>query len=90
MVNAPALHRSNLMTPLERIFSEGYARLKMTASWELVEMEHGPPVGAGNEMSIKFVDFRQCLFNMVVLRLLAISEAVNPAYFAPPVVKQTF
>ena len=44
MVNAPALHRSNLMTPLERIFSEGDARLKMTASWELVELGDGPQV----------------------------------------------
>ena len=44
MVNVPALHRSNLMTPLERIFSEGDARLKMTASWELVKLEDGPQV----------------------------------------------
>ena len=44
MVNAPVLHRSNLMTPLERIPSEGDARLKMTASWELIELEDGPQV----------------------------------------------
>ena len=69
------------MTPLERIFSEGHAWLKMTASWELVELEDGQQVR--NEMRNKFVDFRQCLFNMVVLRLMAISEdlsveVVNP------------
>ena len=44
MVNAPVLHRSNLMTPLERIPSEGDARLKMTASWESVELEDCPQV----------------------------------------------
>ena len=44
MVNAPVLNPSNLMTPLEWIPSEGDARLKMTASWELVELEDGPRV----------------------------------------------
>ena len=83
------------MTPLERIRSEGDAWLKLTASWELVELEDGPHTRAGNELSNKFVDFQKCLFNMVVLHLLAISEdlsveAVNTSYFAPPVVKQTF
>ena len=42
MVNAPVLHQSNLMTPLEEIPSD--ARLKMTASWESVELEDGPQV----------------------------------------------
>ena len=32
------------MTPLEQILSEGDARLKMTASWELVELKDGPQV----------------------------------------------
>ena len=32
------------MTPLERILSEGDAQLKMTASWELVELEDGQQV----------------------------------------------
>ena len=41
MVNAPVLHRSNLMTQLERIPSEGEAQYKTTASWELVELEDG-------------------------------------------------
>ena len=44
MVNTPVPHRSNLMTSLERIPSEDDAQLKMTASWELVEMEDGPQV----------------------------------------------
>ena len=44
MVNAPVQHRSNLMTPQERIPSEGDARLKTTASWELVELEDVPQV----------------------------------------------
>ena len=37
-------NRSNLITPLERIPSEGDARLKMAASWGLVELEDGPQV----------------------------------------------
>ena len=44
MVSAPVLYRSNLMTPLERIPSEGNTRLKMTASCELVELEDDPQV----------------------------------------------
>ena len=44
MVNAPVLNSSNLMTPLERIPSEGDARLQMTALWGLVELEDGPQV----------------------------------------------
>ena len=44
MVNAPVLHRSNIRTPLERIPSEGDARLKMTTSRELVELEDGSQV----------------------------------------------
>ena len=50
MINAPALHRSNLIIPLDRIFSEGDARLKMTASWVLVKLEDVPQAW-GNEMS---------------------------------------
>ena len=56
VVNAPALHRSNLMTPLERIFSEGDARLKMTVSWELVELEDGPQ-GRGMKWAINSPTF---------------------------------
>ena len=44
MVDALVLQRSNLMTPLKRIPRVGDARLKMTASWELVELEDGPQV----------------------------------------------
>ena len=44
MVNTSVLHRSNLMTPLEQIPSEGDPRLKMTALWETVELEDGPQV----------------------------------------------
>ena len=42
MVSSQVLHQSNLMTPLERILSEDDARLKMTDSWNLVELEDGP------------------------------------------------
>ena len=48
MINAPALQRSNLMTPLDRIFSEGDARLKMSASWVLVKLEDAPHRRGGN------------------------------------------
>ena len=41
-VKAPFLHQSILMTPLEQIPSEGDARLKMTASWELVKLVDDP------------------------------------------------
>ena len=44
VVNAPMLHRSNLMNSLEWILSEGDARSKMTASWELIELEDNPQV----------------------------------------------
>ena len=50
MVNAPVLHRSNLMTPLERVPSEDDARLKMTAFWELVDLEDGPQA-RGNKIN---------------------------------------
>ena len=47
MVKAIVTNRSNLMTSLEWILSEGDARLKMTASWELVKLEDGPARPAG-------------------------------------------
>ena len=69
MVNAPVLHRSNLMTPLERIPSEGDARLKMTASWELIELEDSParPTVAGDKINNEVINIRQCSVTMAVL-----------------------
>ena len=44
------------MTPLERIFSEGDAWLKMTVCWELVELEDGPQM-RGMEWAINSSTF---------------------------------
>ena len=71
MVNAPVLHRSYLMTPLEWKPSEGDARLKMTTSWELVELKD---TDAGNKINNEVINIRQCLVNMAVLRFLVVNR----------------
>ena len=77
MVNAPVLHRSYLMTPLEWKPSKGDdARLKMTTSWELVELERRP-TGAGNKINNEVINTRQCLVNMAVLRFLVVNRHFN-------------
>ena len=64
-VNDLVLHRSNLMTPLEQIPSEGDARLKMTTS-SRVGRTGRRSIGVGNEINKEVINIRRCLVNVAV------------------------